>query len=106
MAWHRHGRQTRAAPCPSHPQDLRTNDDMSDERTEGGAAPAPSKKKDRTGPAQFTREVRGELKRVQWPSRKEVTSYSIVVLVSVALITTYVFAIDQAFGAFVLNVFG
>jgi preprotein translocase subunit SecE len=79
---------------------------MSDERTAGGSTPAQEQKKDRTGPAQFTREVRGELKRVQWPTRKEVTSYSIVVLVAVALITTYVFLIDQAFGAFVLNIFG
>jgi preprotein translocase subunit SecE len=94
---------------------------MSDERSTGGSNPAggdpapepagrpaarPAEKKDRTGPRQFTREVRGELKRVQWPTRKEVTSYSIVVLVSVALITTYVFAIDQAFGAFVFEIFG
>jgi preprotein translocase subunit SecE len=77
---------------------------MSDEPTTG-AAPA-ARKKERTGPGQFTREVRGELKRVQWPSRREVTSYSIVVLVSVALITAYIFAIDQAFGLFILNVFG
>lgn len=79
---------------------------MSDERTADGSTPAREQKKDRTGPAQFTREVRGELKRVQWPTRKEVTQYSIVVLVAVALITAYVFVIDQAFGLFVLNIFG
>jgi preprotein translocase subunit SecE len=83
---------------------------MSDEPT--GATPPPaarsehSENKGRTGPAQFTREVRGELKRVQWPNRKEVTSYSIVVLVSVTLITAYVFAVDQAFGTLVFSIFG
>lgn len=79
---------------------------MSDERTTGSTPASTSSKKERTSPGQFAREVRGELRRVQWPSRKEVTSYSIVVLVSVALITTYVFAVDQAFGAFVLRIFG
>lgn len=78
---------------------------MSDEATAGGQPPAAAKSK-RTGPAQFTREVRGELKRVQWPNRKEVTQYSIVVLVAVALITAYVFVVDQAFGTFVLRIFG
>lgn len=80
---------------------------MSDEPTTGASPATPAAKgRERTGPAQFVREVRGELKRVQWPSRREVTSYSIVVLVSVAIITVYVFAIDQAFGLFVLNIFG
>jgi preprotein translocase subunit SecE len=84
---------------------------MSDERTTGeeGARKhpsAPPQKKERVGPAQFTREVRGELKRVQWPNRREVTSYSIVVLVAVSIITAYIFAIDQAFGQFVLRIFG
>jgi preprotein translocase subunit SecE len=50
--------------------------------------------------------VRGELKRVQWPNRREVTSYSIVVLVAVTIITAYIFAVDQAFGQFVLRIFG
>ena len=77
---------------------------MSDEPTTG--APPAAKQRERTGPAQFLREVRGELKRVQWPSRREVTSYSIVVLVTVSLLTAYVFAIDQGFGLFIVNVFG
>jgi preprotein translocase subunit SecE len=84
---------------------------MSDEPITGDEAAkkhtsAPPQKKERIGPAQFTREVRGELKRVQWPNRREVTSYSIVVLVAVSIITAYVFAIDQAFGLFVLRIFG
>src|SRR5712691_1879594 len=39
-------------------------------------------KKQRTPPKQFLREVRGELKKVAWPSRGEVTTYTVVVLVS------------------------
>lgn len=61
--------------------------------------------KQRTPPRQFMREVRGELKRVAWPSRREVTSYSIVVLIAVSLVMLYVFALDQAFGQLVFWIF-
>ena len=54
----------------------------------------------------FLREVRGELRRVHWPSRSEVASYSLVVLVAVTLLTALVFAFDQAFGSLVLWIFG
>lgn len=63
-------------------------------------------RKERTKPRVFLREVRAELKRVQWPSRKELVSYSVVVLVTVALLTLYVFGLDQAFGAIVFEIFG
>ena len=69
------------------------------------AEPAPSAKKSRTGVRQFVREVRGELKRVVWPSRKEVASYSLVVLVAVTIVTLFVFGMDQLFGEFALRVF-
>jgi preprotein translocase subunit SecE len=66
----------------------------------------PSPPRQRTRPRQFLREVRGEMKRVAWPSRKEVTSYSIVVLVTVALLMTYVFGLDSVFSQFVLWIVG
>ena len=79
---------------------------MTDERRDAGAAPSARAKSGRTSPATFLREVRGELRRVAWPSRKEVASYSLVVLVSVTLLTLYVFGLDQAFGQIVLQIFG
>ena len=60
----------------------------------------------RTGPRQFVGEVRSELRRVHWPNRKQLTQYSIVVLVVVALLTAFIFGIDQIFGQFVLWIFG
>lgn len=60
----------------------------------------------RVGPRQFLREVRGELRRVAWPSRRELLSYSLVVLVVVSLLTLYVFGLDQAFGQLVFLIFG
>ena len=68
--------------------------------------PEPAPERSRTSPAAFLREVRGELKRVAWPSRREVASYSLVVLVTVALFTVYVFGLDQAFGQVVFRIFG
>ena len=35
-----------------------------------------------------------ELKKVRWPSRKELTSYTIVVLVTIALVTIYFWLLD------------
>jgi len=35
-----------------------------------------------------------ELKKVRWPSRKELTSYSIVVLLTVVVVTIYFWLLD------------
>ena len=70
-------------------------------------APAPRKvKKQRTSPRQFLKEVRSELRKVAWPSRKELFSYSLVVLVSVTIITLYITALDQVFGTLIVRIFG
>jgi preprotein translocase subunit SecE len=76
--------------------------------TEDGTDYAPlqaPKRKERTSLRVFLREVRGELKRVAWPTRREVALYSIVVLVTVVLMTVYIFALDQGFGRLVLEIF-
>jgi preprotein translocase subunit SecE len=36
----------------------------------------------------------GELKKVRWPSRKELVSYTIVVMVTVLLVTVYFWLLD------------
>ena len=69
------------------------------------APPAPKPKDERTTPAQFLREVRGELRKVAWPSRPEVVNYSIIVLVAVVLLTAYVAALDYGFGDLLLKLF-
>jgi len=62
-------------------------------------------KKERTGARQFLKEVRQELKKVIWPTRQELVTYTIVVLVTVTVLTSYVFGLDVLFSRFVLNVF-
>ncbi|OFW79055.1 MAG: preprotein translocase subunit SecE [Actinobacteria bacterium RBG_19FT_COMBO_70_19] len=59
----------------------------------------------RTGIRQFLKEVRQELKKVLWPTRRELVTYTIVVLVTVVVLTTYVFGLDVVFSKFVLDVF-
>jgi preprotein translocase subunit SecE len=43
----------------------------------------------------FLSEVRNELKRVTWPSRKEVYATTIVVIITSAVIGLYLFLLDQ-----------
>ena len=69
------------------------------------APPAPRPKEERTSPVEFVREVRGELRKVAWPTRAEVVNYSIIVLVAVVLLTAYVAALDYGFGEAVLKLF-
>jgi preprotein translocase subunit SecE len=53
----------------------------------------------------FLREVRSELKKVAWPSRNEVFTYTVVVLVSVTFVTLLTFGLDYLFGKGVLTFF-
>jgi preprotein translocase subunit SecE len=50
---------------------------------------------------QFLHEVRIELGKVTWPTRKDLIQSTIVVLVAVAIATAYTFVLDTAFSRFV-----
>jgi preprotein translocase subunit SecE len=56
--------------------------------------PTPRPASDRVGPRQFMHEVRGEMRKVAWPTRDEVIRYSIIVFVTVVLLTAFVNLID------------
>ena len=80
-----------------------------EERKKSGGRPPvkpPSQKKERTKPVQFLREVIGELRKVAWPTRQEVFSYSLVVLVSCVVIAALIFGMDYVFTKAVLSLFG
>jgi preprotein translocase subunit SecE len=49
--------------------------------------------------ATFVRESRDELKKVTWPERDEVTSFTIVVVVSVVLVALFLGLIDTLFSS-------
>ncbi|WP_142141354.1 preprotein translocase subunit SecE [Acidovorax sp. SLBN-42] len=56
--------------------------------------------------ALFIRQVIAELKKVVTPTRKELVSFTVVVLVFVIIMMALVWALDQLFGWVVLYVFG
>lgn len=66
----------------------------------------PTPQRERTSPGQFVKEVRGELRRVHWPTRGEVINYSIVVLVVIVLLTLFVAGLDYGLAEGVLRLFG
>ena len=65
-------------------------------------AQTPEKRK-RTGVRQFLREVRLELKKVDWPSRRELVSYTVVVLATLIVTTAYVAGLDFVFSKAILD---
>ena len=56
--------------------------------------------------ANFVREVVAELRKVNWPTRKELLTYTAVVVVFVAIMLTVVGLLDVGFAKGVLWVFG
>ena len=64
---------------------------------------AQQEKRKRAGVRQFLREVRLELKKVDWPTRKELITYTVVVLVTITVLTSFVFAIDWVFAKSIFN---
>jgi preprotein translocase subunit SecE len=46
----------------------------------------------------FVKETRSELKKVIWPGRKELVSFTSVVFVSVIIAALLIFVVDFAFG--------
>lgn len=47
----------------------------------------------------FFRDVRAEFKKVQWPNRRELTSYTLVVIVTVAVVAAFLGLIDYGLSA-------
>jgi len=54
----------------------------------------------RIGPIQYLREVREEMGKVAWSKWPEVRRYSIIVLITVIIFTSYVGVLDVLFGFF------
>ena len=49
-------------------------------------------------PIQFFRQVKQEVKKVTWPTRKEVLQTSLMVVVIVSIAATFFFFVDQILG--------
>jgi preprotein translocase subunit SecE len=66
----------------------------------GGAA------KDRTTPALFTRQVAAELRKVIWPTRNELVTYTTVALVFIIFMSAIVLTLDYGFTKLMFELFG
>ena len=60
----------------------------------------------KTSPAQFVRQVKQEVSKVTWPTRKETTVSTAMVLVMVVLSALFFFIVDQLLAMGVQLIFG
>ena len=63
----------------------------------------PASPNERVSPRQYFSEVNTELRRVNWPTRNEVINYTIVVLVTLAVVTALIAGLDYVFGEGVIR---
>jgi preprotein translocase subunit SecE len=72
-------------------------------RSESGRA---AKRGTRTTPALFFRQITAELRKVIWPTRKELITYTVVCLTFVVCMATIVTLLDVGFAKLMFWVFG
>jgi preprotein translocase subunit SecE len=68
-------------------------------------APVAPRRRQRTSPAQFAREVRDELRQVAWPNRTEMVNYTTVVVTTLVIMASLIFVLNLGFGKAVLFMF-
>ncbi len=56
--------------------------------------PTPKPSTERTSLPQYVREARAELRKVAWPNRPEIIRYSVIVLATMVILTSFIFALD------------
>lgn len=59
----------------------------------------------RSGIREYFASIRSELKKVRWPSRQEVISYSTLVFVVLVLIVAFIFGLNYVFSKLVFFLF-
>jgi preprotein translocase subunit SecE len=69
-------------------------------------APPQHQGRERTSPVAFFSEVRGELRKVAWPTRQEVVNSTIVVLIAIIVMASLIFGFDYASSKAVLFLYG
>jgi preprotein translocase subunit SecE len=70
-------------------------------------SPAARPSKGRGGaPTRFVREAVSEMRKVLWPSRNELVTYGLVVVVFVVIMVSIVAGLDFGFAKAVLQLFG
>ena len=68
-------------------------------------APSAAPKREKIGPKEYLGEVKGELRKVAWPTKKEVVNSTIIVLIAVIFMTSLIFGYDYLSAKLVLFLF-
>lgn len=61
------------------------------------------RRKERVGLRQFVSEVRTELRRVAWPGRREVVTFTLVTLITAGFVTLFMLGLDIGFKEGILS---
>ena len=61
--------------------------------------------REKSGPREYFSEVKGEMRKVAWPTEKEVVNSTIIVLIAVIVMGTLIFGMDYVSSKFVLFLF-
>ena len=80
-----------------------TRGEAPEKRTGTGRA---AKRGHRTTPALFFRQIVGELRKVIWPTRKELVTYTVVCMTFVLFMVVIVTSLDYGFTKLVFQLFG
>jgi preprotein translocase subunit SecE len=80
-----------------------TRGEAAEKRSGGGRTPA---RASRTTPALFFRQMVAELRKVIWPTRNMLVTYTVVVVVFVVFMATIVTLLDLGFTKLVFELFG
>jgi preprotein translocase subunit SecE len=80
-----------------------TRGEAAEKRSGAGRAP---KRTNRTTPALFFQQMVAELRKVKWPTRKELITYTVVCLTFVIFMVAVVTSLDYGFTKLVFEVFG
>jgi preprotein translocase subunit SecE len=72
----------------------------------GRGARVPRDRNQRISPRQYYREIVSELRKVIYPSRNELITYVLVVLIFVSVMTALVASLDYGFTQAVIRIFG
>jgi preprotein translocase subunit SecE len=67
--------------------------------------PNPAQREKKSGPREYFSEVKGEMRKVAWPTQKEVVNSTIIVLIAVIVMTALIFGFDYVSSKLVLFLF-
>ena len=79
---------------PTPAESAKATAELRQQRAQRRAQQLQRQKGPRPSPIKYVRESIAELKKVDWPSRKEVWTYGVVVVITVVVLGTFVFGLD------------